>query len=417
MGGYFVDRCSVSTGQNALISMVLSLCIGFSATLFAQNSPLNSASSNPDLAGFEQEPPTLVRDEALYSVEIPVTSREQRERRGAVARALVQAVVRLSGQTSAATNPVIQRAMRTADQLALDTNYRQSEERAGGVPVVRQSLQVTFEPSGVDALLAAAGLPYWNSPRPKPMLWFAIDDGRGARLVGSQQLNVVRPLAKRGLERGLRFLLPAGNATELQAVNAVVSKNATALAQVNARYNNPVMLIGSMARSAAGWTASWLLVDGQTTLNQWSFSDADAQPVIASGADGAADAIAKRDSLEVDAGDPGIYTVEIIGIRSAADYLRLMGYLQTLAVVRDLEVTHSGSEQLTVKLDLTVGLKGFDALLATGQVLESLTEPDPIDVAAAAAAPMPQPALPVAEPDASTAFSPPAATRQYLLRR
>ncbi len=364
--------------------------------------------------GLEQEPPTIERDLALYNAEVPVTSREQRERRGAVARGLVQVVIRLSGMTSAATNPVIQKSMRTADQLALDTVYRQTEDRAGGVPVVRQYLQVKFEPSGIDALLAAAGLPYWNSPRPRPMLWFSIDDGRGPRLVGSQQINVARPLAKRGVERGLRFLLPVGTAAELQAVNAIVNQQTATLLQVNGRYNNPVMLIGSMARSASGWTAQWLLVDADKELNRWTFFDVDAQRVIASGADGAADAIAKRDALEVDAGDPGVYAINVIGVRSAADYLRLMGFLQTLAVVRSMEVLQAQSEQMTIRLDLTVGMKGFDALLAAGQVLEPLAEPEPslgTDPAYPSTSSLPSgppanTALPTNEP----------APRQYLLR-
>ena len=80
-------------------------------------------------------------------------------------------------------------------------NFAETQKR------VARQVRATF-----DALVAGSGLNYWPSPRPRPILWLAIDDGKGARLVNSRQLAVVRPLAERGLERGLRFGMPSGSA-------------------------------------------------------------------------------------------------------------------------------------------------------------------------------------------------------------
>ena len=126
-------------------------------------------------------------------------------------------VVKLTGDPLASGNPVVRRALPNAESFVADSRASEASSdqegntAVGGVPVYKTTMSFAFEPGSVDALVAGAGLKVWGGPRPRPILWLAIDDGRGARLVNSQQLNVVSPLAKRGLERGLRFGMPAGS--------------------------------------------------------------------------------------------------------------------------------------------------------------------------------------------------------------
>src|SRR5690606_6601894 len=114
------------------------------------------------------------------------------------------------------SNPVVRRALAQAESFVATMDAAEASSDAeghsavGGVPVYKTTMSFTFDPGSIDALVAGAGLDYWASPRPQPILWLAIDDGRGARLVNSQQLNVVKPLAARGLDRGLHFAMPSG---------------------------------------------------------------------------------------------------------------------------------------------------------------------------------------------------------------
>lgn len=304
-----------------------------------------------------------------YVADMPVTGEGAGERRGAVARALVQVLLRLTGDRAVALSPVVRKAMGHADGLVRESSYRVEGDPQAGTPL-RQVLTVEFERSGVEALIAAAGLSLWPLERPQPLLWLAIDDGRGPRLVSAQQLNVVRPLAERGLERGLRFALPAGSPVELAALDSVWAQNAAAIRALSARYQAEVQLLGKLYRAeGGGWSADWLLTDGDVELARWSTTEIEPQRVIADGADGAADALAKRDAVAVDVGEPGPRTVLVSGIASADDFTRVMGYLQTLAVVRELDVLAAEPDQLRLRLDLAVGDRGFSALVAGGQVL------------------------------------------------
>jgi hypothetical protein len=316
--------------------------------------------------------PKPVRNPSFYTAEVPVNS--QNEKRAATVRGLFQVVTRLTGDPKAASNPVIRRAAANIDALVTGDSWRQDAETIGGVPVYKSVLVVSFDPDGVDALVAGSGMRYWTGARPKPILWLAIDDGRGARLVTGKQTNVVKPLATRGLERGMRYLLPAGTAAENAALRSILGLNAMAMAPLTARYGNDTQLLGKVYRQPPGWAADWVMSQGGVELARWSFADADPRRVIASGVDEGANALAARDSVKIDSGAAGVYAVEVTGVDTQAEYLRLMGYLETLAVVRRVGVSEAVPGQLRVQLDLSVGMRGFRTLVAGGGVMRALGE-------------------------------------------
>lgn len=318
--------------------------------------------------------PKPVRNPAFYTAEVQVES--QNERRGATIRALGEVIVRLTGNPQAASNNVIRRSSANIEALTTDSSFRQDSDTVNGLPVYRTYLSASFDPESVDALIGAAGLKYWTAERPKPILWLAIDDGRGARLVTGEKTTVVKPLATRGLERGMRYLLPAGTAIEQAAVRSIWGLNAPALQVLTNRYRNDAQLIGKIYRQPPGWAADWLLTQGGVELARWSFTDADPRRVIASGVDEGANAIAARDAVYLDTGVAGVHGIEVVGVDSQADFIRLMSYLQTMAIVRKVIVVEATPGLLRLQLDLGIGMRGFRTMIGTGSTLRAASEAD-----------------------------------------
>jgi hypothetical protein len=358
---------------------LLTLLLASALPAFAQFQPVESPAPQPvagPLADREDGGIPAERDLSLYQGQVTLISQGAGERRAATARALAQVVVKLTGNPQAAGHPVVRRALANAESYvttsdASESSDQQGNTAIGGVPVYRTTMSFAFDPNGVDALVAAAGLDYWGGNRPRPILWLAIDDGRGARLVNAQQLAVVKPLAERGLERGLRFGMPAGSAVEQAAVQTVWNQAAAQMLPLTARYGGQVQLLGRVYRAGGGWTADWILSDGEAELSRWTFSDPSPQRAIASGADGAADAIARRDAVPLRAGEPTTLMVEVSGIRDGTDFTRAMGYLQTLAVVQGLTVVSATPESLVLDLKLAVGREGFERFLLAGNQLQA----------------------------------------------
>ncbi len=318
----------------------------------------------------------LVRDPALYSTRVELLSQDDKARRAAIARALVQVVNQLTGRTDAGSNPVVRGAFAHAPDWVLDDTAGVSDAEGntlvGGAPVLKASLNVRFDPNPVDSLIAAAGFKYWTGERPKPMLWLSIDDGRGPRLVTAGQLNVIKSLADRGLQRGLRFRVPQGSAADLAALPAVLALDARGVAAANARYRNDTMLIGKVYRSVSGWSAWWLLWQDGAELSRWPVTLPDARQVIASGADNTAGYFAKRDAARLDAGRAGVVRMEVAGIDGLDDYVRAIAFLQTHASVRELDIEAAQPGKLLLRVDLRSGVNAFRGLMRTSGVLEPL---------------------------------------------
>ncbi|WP_132999122.1 DUF2066 domain-containing protein [Luteimonas arsenica] len=308
----------------------------------------------------------------LYEAEVAVGSQTESARQSGFQRALAQVLGKLSGDSAVARRPGVARELRRADDFVEHYDYRQDEGRsAAGSPTYTTMLVVRFREADVNAIAGALGLPVWPEPRPKPVLWLAIDDGSGPRLVALGQNNVARPVLDRALERGFRLGLPGGSAAERAAVGAIWRGDTAAIARLSARYNPPMQLIGKLYRDGSGWKADWTFVDNGRVLSNWSEEGVQARAVIASGADGAANALVRRYAKASPVGEPGVQRIVVTGINSASDYVRLSAWLQSTSVVRGIRPLRATPNSLEVELDLLTGLAGFRRVLDESVLVES----------------------------------------------
>lgn len=306
-----------------------------------------------------------------FEAEVKVNGQGEAERNAGFARGLSQVLQRLSGDRSIAAQPGVGQELRRAKDFVKGYDYRQDEGVGPtGAPTFGTTLIVRFDQDEVEDMIAVLGLPIWAQPRPKPVLWLAIDDGKGPRLVGLAQANAARSALNRAKDRGYSLGLPAGNAAEQAVVGAVWRGDSAAVARASQRYSPPMQLLGKVYRAGSGWKADWTFVDGGKVLNTWSTSDTDARRAIASGADGAADALMRRYAKRGTAAGPaGSYAVTFTNLHGSDDYMRLAAYLDKLAVVRRMTPVRATPEGVTFDLELATGLPGFRRLVDRDGVL------------------------------------------------
>lgn len=310
--------------------------------------------------------------QGVYEAEVPVNGQGEAERNNAFARGLGVVLGKLSGDRSASGRPGVGAELRNAKNYVASYDYRQDQgTSSNGAPTFRSTLVVRFTPSEVDALMGALGLPVWPQPRPKPVVWMAIDDGSGPRLVGLPQSNAARPLLNRAVERGYKLGLPAGNTAEQALVGAIWRQDSAAVARASAKYSPPMQLIGKLYRAkGGGWVADWVFVDGGKVLSKWTSKNPDARAAMAAGADGAAEALMKKYGRRGSGGPSGTYRVVFTGIDSADDYLRLSSALQGMSVVRKITPVRAAGSTLEMDLELLSGLSGFKRMLGDNSPLQ-----------------------------------------------
>ncbi|MEJ7746622.1 MAG: DUF2066 domain-containing protein [Luteimonas sp.] len=299
--------------------------------------------------------------QGIYEAEVPVNGQGAGERNTGFARALSQVLGKLSGQRSAAATPGVGQEMRRASEFVSGYDYRQDEgiSPTTGAPSFRTTLIVRFDRDKVDAMANSLGVPIWPQPRPKPVLWLGIDDGKGARLVGLAQSNAARPATQRAIERGYRLGLPAGEAAEQAAIGAIWRGDTAAITRLSARYSPPMQLIGKLYRAKGGWTADWTFVDRGKILATKSVTEGDARRAMASGADVAADALSRKYAKRSAVGPAGSYRVVFTGIDSAEDYIRLSAYLQKQPQVKRMTPLRASGNTVEFQLELSTGVSGL----------------------------------------------------------
>lgn len=313
--------------------------------------------------------------QGAYQAEVTVRNQTDGERDKAFARALAQVLGNVTGDDGAAQRPGVRDELARASEYVDGYDYRQDEGvSATGAPSFQTLLVVRFRQSDVDDLVAMLGLPSWPQPRPKPVLWLAIDDGSGPRLVGLGQVNAARSVLDAAKSRGYALGLPAGNAAEQAAVGAIWRGDTAAIASLSKRYSPPMQLIGKLQRSAGGWRADWSFVDGGRVLSSWQTSSMHARKAMAGGADGAADALFKRYAKAGTAGPPGVYRVRVLGIDGADDYLRLAGYLDDVSLVRRITPAGAVPDALELDLELASGIAGFSRYVSRGGTLSPVPD-------------------------------------------
>jgi hypothetical protein len=319
----------------------------------------------------------VAKAQGAYEAEMPVNSQSEGDRAGALARALGSVLAKLSGDRSVMGRPGVGQALRNAGNYVDHYDYRQDQGTSpSGAPTFRTVLVARFRQDDVDGLVAALGLPVWPQPRPKPVLWLAIDDGSGPRLVAVPQSNAARSVLDRAVERGFRLGLPGGDAAEQAMAGAIWRQDTSAVARASSRYSPPMQLVGKLYRAAGGgWTADWIFVDDGKVLSTWSITDPDARRAMASGADGAADALVKRYAKKVDSGVPGTYRVVVTGLRSADDYLRVSAALQNVSVVKAIRPVSAAGDRLELDLDLLTGPSGLNRMLGSDSPIEPVAMP------------------------------------------
>jgi uncharacterized protein len=299
-----------------------------------------------------------------YEGEAVVASQGDAERNAALPQALQQVLVKLSGDSQVSVGD----ALAEAPRLLRGYRYRQLD---GG----RLALVAQFDRAGVEAMLVAAGQRIWAEPRPQPVLWLAIDDGRGPRLVGSAQAQAVGALGQRAAARGLRLNFPLLDLEDQRQldVRQVWNLDHGAVQAATARYQSEVALLGKLYRSGSGWTIEWRLLAEGMLLQQERQSGPEAGALLALGADLAADALAARHVSQVhSAGPAGRYTVWIDNVHSAEDYARLIGHLQQQPAVRGLQPLAARGAALQLDLELDTGIDGFGRQLQAAGVLQLL---------------------------------------------
>lgn len=292
--------------------------------------------------------------EGLYEARVPVDSQTAEERSQAVTEALVEVLIKLTGQQDVSTHPGLQDALQGATRYMQQFRYLAAEPPATG-----QQLAVRFDPSALSELLSQQKLPLWGRSRPATLLWLAVEQNGRRELVGANSEDRLQDMvASHAQRRGLPVRLPLLDLTDRGSLSAsdVWGGFENTIKKASARYETEAVLVGRAYPGRGGvWQARWSLLQEGEQREHWEAQGDSMQAAVSAGLDRAVELLAQRFAQGPDAGREEGLLVEVQDVDDLAAYTRALGHLQSLSPVHSVRPAALGRSSATFRLDIRGG--------------------------------------------------------------
>lgn len=277
----------------------------------------------------------------LYVADVYVTSESESQRLSGARAGLLQVLIRVSGTQSVTENEQIRQALQNPSRYFYQFSYQSTDRefQVGDQVLQGRILRINFEPNAIAALLRDSGFSVWGSNRPSVLLWIAMSDQEGRRLVTEDAGNEVSAaLADLARERGLPMLYPLMDLEDASALSVAEIWGAflDRVDGASARYNPDSILSGRIQPDGADrWEGFWAFrIDGKwTRLENVAATRRD---LVADVVDRLADRLATRYAV---GSARGVVSLRVEGIENTEAYAAVLDYLQTLAPVLDTYVS------------------------------------------------------------------------------
>jgi hypothetical protein len=328
--------------------------------------------------------------ENLYMAEVLVVSQDEKQLSKGAQAGLLQVLVRVSGSQEVEQNPLIARSISNPKAYYYRYSYESTNKvlQISGQAVPAKLLRLHFEPSAIAKLLRQAGFSVWGSNRPGVLLWLAISDSDGRRLLSADSVyennayensvnensvienginesranensviensvtdinalknnrsrndvsEIIRTLQDQARLRGLPLLFPLLDLEDSASLSTAEVWGAFLgrIDDASIRYNPDSVLTSRFQKDSAGrWSANWSYrIDGQWQVAKTESFGTD--EMIRTIVDKLADDLAARYAIDSSRGQ---VTVLIESVNSLGDYAAVKKYLESLAPVLDSSV-------------------------------------------------------------------------------
>jgi hypothetical protein len=305
---------------------------------------------------------------SLYTVNVPLDPDDPDARNNAYQTALTHVLVRVTGTTAAAESAELAEVFQNPARYVLQ--YR---------PGPDNTLDVSFDDTGIDGLLRQFGATIWGTDRPLTLILLGVDWGQGQReIVGAddpgriaadgRSIDRNRLLRERVQEiadlRGLPIVFPLLDTEELAALSFtdIWGGFDDRLMESAARYGATSILVGRIRPDS-------MLEQRWTWYHSNQRRDWSGEPELAVNMLG--DSLANLYAVGGDAESEAI-RLTISGIHSVNAYAEIQQFMDNLKGIDKLAVKSASTESITYEVTVRGGSERLDRALELSGLLDRI---------------------------------------------
>ncbi|MCP4414677.1 MAG: DUF2066 domain-containing protein [Gammaproteobacteria bacterium] len=327
--------------------------------------------------------------EGLFEVSVVVEDQTNSKRRKAIRSALNDLVVRISGQSAAAGNPVVRQKLKQSSAYIQRYSYREEEVLDSYDRTSTQLvLDLYFDEISLRNLLSDADLPLWASNRPLVLTWVAIGNQQQHFLIGTDDekllpqilkgqselsnslqesqtsavnepsseplpINPKEIITKRAITRGLPILLPLMDLEDSLAIDVadVWGRFVMPIRRASTRYQNDAILAVQIVQVEEQWTNFGLILHRGRT-HSWEQQHNSLEAALMGSIDTSTDTIANQYAVLEDSMQRNELLISVTDIEQIDEYVHLMNYLQNLTSIHSVNVARVNASTVQLRIIL-----------------------------------------------------------------
>lgn len=318
----------------------------------------------------------------LYEAESPVVGQGGDARAAGIQDAFGKVLVKVSGDRELLSNPAVGNLLSKASSYVQEYRYRALDVDNTGAASNRpdRMLWVRFDERAVNRLLRKSGVPVWGATRPTVLVWLGEESGAARSLLSlEQQTGLKRTLQRVSDERGLPLLSPLMDIEDRSAlpVSDLWGGFESDIRRASNRYQPDVILVGLLSgRGAGDWQGAWTLyLQGKT--NRWSGNAGSESALVEQGLQQTADALALRFAPQQVTEGTTTLRIRVHGLNQLSDYVLVRDYLQSLAMIDQLDLLTATPENISFLARVQGGREVLERGIQLGAVLEPMAAQEP----------------------------------------
>ncbi len=315
---------------------------------------------------------TAVEVTDLYQDVLKVTDKSRDARLSASRKALLNVLVKVSGDPQADQNPLAQQRNKDISEYMLKFEY---DEKADG----ELNLVVKFEANKINALVKELDLPLWGTRRPLIAIWLAIEDNWRRELVTQESYPQLEKLIySTASRRGLPVVVPLLDLQDraLVGIPEVWGNFSEPVEQASSRYSAERSITARLYKQldSESWVLDWRFTNDE--LFEENRLTGDKQQTIALMIDSLVAGLA--DEYAVDPNLLGQVTqaaFELKGANSFVDIELAKRRLQSLSVVTQVTISARTPDAVHFTISHTGNMSDLQKALKLDRAFEAFVDP------------------------------------------
>jgi uncharacterized protein len=330
------------------------------------------------------QPVYAIKVSGLYQATAPVSDESASKRKRAIKQALIQVLIKLTGDRNIAKSSGINILTERPERFVQQFRYQQAanqDDQQNQSQGSSQQLWVQFDETALNGVLRSYGLNIWGKERPSILVWLA-HEGDAARSLVSFEENpeYLTMLEQRASARGISLLFPLLDLEDSSriSVSDVWGGFKEPVLNASNRYQSDVVLTGRLIQILPTlWESQWSVYINNQEMH-WTSQAELPEIVLEEGVDELVDRLA---SQYANTGSTRTEVIELLvsDINDLDEYARALAYLESLQSVTDVQVKRVSADEVMFEVISHGGLTAINQTIALGKTLELVSNSEQLN--------------------------------------